>query len=210
MKITAINGSPKTIGISALIIKQMEKLLDEQIEKHHAIQLVHAETPKETIAEMLEADILLFVFPLFVDSLPSPLIELLTRLESAAYLGASIPRVFAIVNGAFDSTQTSLALEMIKHFTCCVGLPWGYGVGIGAGSMLYNADDNWEKGLASGIHRALSNLATAIKEKKSGPNIYIAPNFPRFLYKAIGNFNFCFEAKRNGVSNLRVRPYMNY
>ena len=42
MKITAINGSPKTAGISALIIKQMEKLLDEQVVKHHAIRLVHA------------------------------------------------------------------------------------------------------------------------------------------------------------------------
>lgn len=209
MKITAINGSPKTAGISALIIKQMEKLLDEPIEKHHAIQLVRTDTPTETIGGMLEADILLIVFPLYFDSLPFPLIELLTRLENTIQRSTALPQVFAIVNGALDAAPTNLALEMIEHFTYKAGLVWGYGIGIGAGSMLYNAGDNWEEGLASGIHSNLSILAAAMKEKKSGTNIFIAPDFPRFLYKAIGNFNFWFEAKHNGVSNLRERPYRN-
>jgi len=210
MKIAAINGSPKTDGISALIIKRMEKLLDERIETYHAMRLVRAESPQETIAGMLEADILLIVFPLFVDSLPSPLIELLTRLESAAYHGAAIPQVFAVANGALDAAQTTLAIEMIEHFTCRAGLPWGYGVGIGAGSMLYNAGDDWEKGLASDIHHALCDMGTAIKENRSGQNIYVAPNFPRFLYKTVANISFWREAKRNGVNNLRDRPYINH
>jgi len=209
VKIAAINGSPKTDGISALIIKRMEKLLDERIETYHAMRLVRTEMPQETIAGMLEADILLIVFPLFVDSIPSPLIELLTRLESTAYHGAAIPRIFTIVNGALDSAQTAIALEMIEHFTCRVGLPWGYGIGIGAGSMLYNAGENWEKGLASDIYHALCDMATAIKEKRSGQNIFIAPKFPRFLYKTVANMSFWREAKHNGVGNLRARPYVN-
>ena len=129
MKIAAINGSSKKAGISALIIKQMEKLLDEQIEIYHAMKLVRAETPKEAIGGMLEADILLIVFPLYIDSLPFPLIELLTRLENTVCYGAATPQIFTIVNGALDSAQTTLALEMIAHFACRVGLPWGYGVG---------------------------------------------------------------------------------
>jgi len=210
MKIAAINGSSKTAGISALIIKQMEKLLDEQIEIHHAMQLVRAETLKEAIAGMLEADILLIVFPLYVDSLPFPLIELLTRLENTVCHGASTPQIFTIVNGALDPAQTTLALEMIEHFTCRAGLPWGYGIGIGAGSMLYNAGENWEKGLASDIHHALCDMATAIEEKRSGRNIFVAPKFPRFLYKTVANVSFWREAKRNGAGNLRARPYMNH
>lgn len=209
MKIVAINGSPKTTGISTLIITQMEKLLDERIEKHDAMRLVRADTPQKAIAEMLEADILLIVFPLFVDSLPSPLIELLTRLEITVCHGAAIPRIFTIVNGALDSAQTALALEMIEHFACRAGLPWRYGIGIGAGSMLYNAGENWEKGLASDIYHALCDMATAIKEKRSGQNIFIVPKFPRFLYKTVANMSFWREAKRNGVGNLRARPYMN-
>jgi len=206
MKISIINGSPKT-GISARIISQMGKLLDGRIEIYHAMRLVGAETPKETAAEALEAEILLIVFPLYVDSLPAPLIELLTRLESAARHGTATPKVFTIVNAAFESAQTSLALEMIEHFACRAGLPWGYGIGIGKGTMLYNAGDNWEKGLASSVHRTLSDMAAAINEKRSYRNIYIEPKFPSCLYKAAGNLGFWLEAKRNGVGNLWARPY---
>lgn len=60
----------------------------------------------------METDILLIVFPLYMDYLPFPLIELLTRLENTIQHGAAIPKVFAIVNGALDATQTTLALEM--------------------------------------------------------------------------------------------------
>jgi len=41
-----------------------------------------------------------------------------------------------------------LSTRRLEHFVCRTGLPWGYGIGIGAGSMLYNAGENWEKGLA--------------------------------------------------------------
>lgn len=209
MKIIAVNGSPKRAGNSTLIIEQMEKLLDEPIEKLHAIQLVQAETPNDIMAKMLGSDILLLVFPLYIDSLPSPLIELLTRMESAAAHGAATPHVYAVANAAFNAKQTALALEMIEHFAVRSGFTWGTGVGIGAGPMLFQGGDNWEKGMTSGIHRALSDLASTIKGKKSGPNQYIEPHFPHFLYKALINYNFRFEAKRNGVRNLWVRPYKN-
>ena len=208
MKIAAINGSPQTAGISTLLIKQLEKLFDEQIETYHAIQVVRIETSQETIAEILDTDILLIVSPLIVDSLPSPLIELLTKLESAARQSVTIPRIYTIFNGALDSEQTALALEMIEHFTCRAGLPWGYGIGIGAGSLLYNVGEDWENSFASDIHHALYDMTTAIKQKESGPNVHVAPKFPRFLYKALANMRFKMEAKRNGVNNLRARPYI--
>lgn len=75
MKITAINGSLKTAGISTLIIKQMKRLLDEQIEKYHAVRVIRTDTSKETTKRMLEADVLLIVFPLFIDSLSTHLLN---------------------------------------------------------------------------------------------------------------------------------------
>jgi len=210
MKIKIINGSPKTKkGISSRIIEQMEKLLEGQIETYRVMRLVHAETPQETIADVLAADILLIVFPLYVDSLPAPLIELLTRLESATCHSEAKPKVYAIVSAAFESSQTFTALEMIEHFACRAGLPWGYGVGIGTSSLLYNAGGNWEKGMASGTYNVLCDMSANIKEKRNGQNIYTAPKFPRFLYKAFGNFGFWRGAKRNGVSNIWARPYIN-
>ena len=208
MKITAINGSPKAEGISSLIINKIGNLLDEQIETYQAVCLVRTEKHQEDIARILESDILLIVFPLFIDALPFPLIELLTRLESTVCHGAETPRVFAIVNGALDTAQTVLALNMIEHFARRARLPWGYGIGIGAGSLLYNAGENWSKGLASDVHHALCDLVVATKENRSAPNIYVSFKFPRILYKTIANISFLLEAKRNGVKNLRAQPYV--
>jgi len=58
--------------------------------------------------------------------------------------------------------------------------------------MLYNAGEDWENGIASDIHHALCNMATAIKEKRSGQNIYVAPKFPRFLYKIAANVSLIY------------------
>ena len=174
MKIAAINGSPKMAdSTSACLIGQMEKLIGEQIETYHASRLVKGETPPETLAGILDADILLIVFPLYVDSLPAPLIELLSRLERAGHHDTANPLVFTIANcGFFEKAQNTLALEMIEHFANRAGLPWGYGIGIGGGGMLSAMGKNWEKGIASGIYRAMYDMAVAMRENKSGKNVF--------------------------------------
>lgn len=209
MKISVINGSPKASGISSLIINQMEKLLDKSLKTYHAIKVAHMDTSSEIIADILDTDILLIVFPLFVDSLPSPLIELLTKLESTAHQNVTIPRIYTIVNGALDVEQTALALEMIEHFTCRAGLSWGYGIGIGEGSLLYNAGEEWGNSLASDVYHALCDMVVAINQNQSRSNVYVSPKFPRFLYKAIANISFKIEAKRGGVDDIWKRPYIN-
>lgn len=209
MKITAINGSSKSDGISSLIIKQMENLLDVDINTHHAIKVFRSETVEKSIDDILESDILLIGFPLYIDSLPFPLIDLLTKLEKALQHRASAMRVYTIVNGALDAEQTELAIEMISHFAYRSGLLWGYGIGIGEGSMLYNVGDNWEQGPASEIHDALSKMSIAIQKRQCEENRYLAPKFPRFLYKFAANIIFLISAKRNKVHNTRAQPYMH-
>ena len=223
MKMTAINGSPKAAdSTSAKIIEQMERILGEQIEAHHAARLVQGETPPETIAAILEADILLIVFPLYVDSLPTPLIELLARLERAACRdisrSAAGPQVFAIVNcGFYEAAQNTLALDMIEYFARRAGLPWGYGIGNGAGPMLASMGDNWAKGPASSVYRALCDMAADMHRKVSNPNagtqntskpnVFVGPKFPRFMYKTVADLGMRLSARRNKTRNLRARPY---
>ena len=208
MKISIINGSPKVNGVSSLIIKQMEKLLDIPLKYYQATKLVHKETPSEDIEEILASDVLLIVAPLYVDSFPAPLIELLTRLENHVNPETSKPQVFAIINAAFDVSQTALSLEMVEHFANRSGFPWGYCVGIGKGSMIYSAGENWEKGPASAVNLALLDLAEAIKLKASKPNVFVEPNFSGFLYKLIANISFFIEAKRNKAGKVGARPYV--
>lgn len=209
MKISAINGSPKASGsLSSAIIKQMESLLGVNLDTYHALRLVQGETPPETLKGIINSDVLLIVFPLYVDSLSAPLIELLTRLENTARHAAGTPQVYAVCNcGFFESEQIALALQIVERFAHRAGLSWGYGVGIGGGPMLMGMGDNWEKGPASSVHQKLKDLTTAIQDSKTGDNVFVTPIFPRFLYKITSDMSMKIEAKRNGVKNIRARPY---
>jgi len=211
VKVAAINGSPKTKNSAgALIISQMERMLGESIQVYHALQLVCDETPADVLKDILSCDVLLIVFPLYVDSLPSPLIELLVRLESAQTNGTTTPRLFTIVNsGFFEAEQNTLALEMIEHFAHRSGLLWGYGMAIGGGGMLSSMGENWNRGPASSIYKALRDMADAIRREKCSRNVFIKPVFPRFMYMIAADFGMRRLAKRNGVSDIRARPYLN-
>lgn len=214
MKILAINGSPKAKdSLSGLIIGQLERLYGEPIATYQAARLVREQTPPETLAEALRADALLIVFPLYIDSLPAPLIELLARLARAASDSADgkerKPRVYAVVNcGFYEAEQTEPALAMVRHFARRAGLPWGCGVGIGCGPMLASMGGDWSKGLAAGVHAALWALMDAARHGISGPDVFTRPKFPRALYKAAAHMSWRQMAKKNGVGGrLRARPY---
>ena len=210
MKITAISGSPKSEGsVSELIIKQVEQILGEEIQIYHAARTVQSETSPDILNIILNADILLIVFPLYVDSLPAPLIELLTRIEQIARKGDKKPRVYSIINcGLHESEHNILALDMIKYFTERAGLSWGYGLGIGHGGMLASMGENWSKGPAGGVYAAIRDMVGSMREGKGGDNVYVAPKFPRFLYIAAANLGWHMQARKNGVlKQLKAQPY---
>ncbi len=214
MKIAAINGSPKTKGsLSGLILEQLEQQSGEPIALYHALGLTREETPPETLLEMLNADALFVVFPLYVDALPAPLVELLSRLARAArddVRGMSqSPVVYAVVNcGFYEASQTKLALAMVRHFARRAGLAFGYGVGIGCGPMLSSMGKDWSKGLAAGVHAVLRTLAADARQGLSGPDVFTRPKFPRALYKGAAHMGWRRLAGQNGVrGQLRAKPY---
>ncbi len=209
MKITAINGSPNTKdSMSARLIGQMETLLGVKAESYQAIKMIR-DTAAEGVSPLLNADILLIIFPLYVDSLPMPLVEVLMWLKEAAKDSPAKPRVYTIVNcGLYEQEQNALALNMVRHFAEEAGLPWGYGLGIGHGGMMSSLGNDWEKGPASGVYKALKEMAGAMRKGVSGPDAFTAPMFPRFLYNLAANYGFRKGAKMNGVlKTMRARPY---
>ena len=209
MKISAINGSPKIRkSLSGKIIGQIKKRVGGQIKTWHAAKLVESETPPETLAEILDADILLLVFPLYIDGMPAPLIEFLVRLEGVAGGKQEKPLVYTIVNcGFFESNQTAIALEMAECFANRAALPWGYGLGIGGGPVLSGMGEQWGKWPVKGIDRTLSKMADAIRDKTTGKNEFAEPGFPRFFHKVISNRAFHKAVKKRGAQ-ARARPYM--
>ncbi len=204
-RITALNGSPKARdSVSGMLIDQMARLTGAAIPSYQAVK------PSMRVPALLDADALLIVFPLYVDSLPAPLIRALTLLEQAAKTENSrLPTVYAIVNcGFYEAEHNRLALDMVAHFCARAGFPWGYGIGIGGGGIVASQSAHMEKGVASGVYEALRGMADAItRGGERRENVFVTPKFPRFLYKFGGHMGWRQMAKRNGAGALYAQPH---
>ena len=142
--------------------------------------------------------IVVIVFPLYVDGLPSHLLHLLYEAKNELRNISPNVRVYAVANnGFYEGTQNALALNMIQHFCDAVGVKWGQGLGIGGGGMLNASPIGVGPLKNTGV--ALKTLAANINKNISGDNLFTQPNFPKLLYKMSGHFQWKKAAKNNGI-----------
>lgn len=210
MKISLINGSPKAKdSASGLILKELKDLLPEEtdvVNLHFRKKQIRA----DELELLCDCDVMVFAFPLYVDSLPSQLLSCLVQLEKHIKdTGFSRPCfVYAFVNcGFYEGHQNMLALDMMKCWCDKTGLNWGGGLGIGAGGMMPVIGSMADgKGPKKNFSSALNILADRMIHQETGENICFSPNFPRFLYKMAGEMGWRKAAKSNG---LKTRDLWN-
>ena len=83
------------------------------------------------------ADVLIFVFPVYVDAIPSTLLEYLYKLQLQLEKTPKKLKVYAVNGcGFYEGRQCGLCLYMLKNWCIRCGLEWCGGLGIGAGEML--------------------------------------------------------------------------
>lgn len=180
MNISIINGSPKYgESTSGLLIKY---LLQEMGECNAQVFKCTLQTIE--LAKIEGSDVLVLAFPLYVDSIPSQLLQLLIILEESKNLNHDMMVYCIINNGFFEGIQNHIAIQQVKNWCTAANLNWGQGVGIGAGEMLpFIADIPLKHGPNKNIGYAINNLAFNIQNKKSGKDSFVSPNWPRFLWK---------------------------
>ena len=210
--IVAINGSPKARdSASGMIIGQIERVIEAPVTVYQAVKLMRDEDISEALSDILKSDVLLFAFPLYVDSLPAPLVKILTLIEQANAQGrAQAVKVYAVCNcGFFEAEHTRLALDIIENFCARAGLAWGYGVGVGAGGFIYSQREHMSKGPAAGIYSALYALGKSIRAGDVGKqNTFATAKMPRFLYNLAGNLGWRQTAKKYKAGKaLMARPH---
>jgi multimeric flavodoxin WrbA len=197
-KIAFINGSPKRGKSASWIISGAiaEKIGD-------AADCVFCNAANQERAEIIEAmsgcDALVFVFPLYVDGIPSHLLRLLDEAReeiAAAAPGATV--YVAMNNGFYEGHQNILAFEMMRSFAARAGLAWGRALGIGAGGMIYHLTVG--KGPLKNLGNAISDLAKDIITLTSAPDSMIEPNFPRSLYKTAAHIEWRKAARKNNLT----------
>ena len=202
MKISIINGSPKAIKSNSEILgNYLSSLLKEnEIKKYYSISFRLNDENKN---EIYNSDVLIFLFPLHVDGIPSNLLKLLVKFEEEKVV-KSETKIYCIVNnGFYESKQNRLAILQIKNWCEKVKARWGQGIGVGAGELLpYLKKYKLGQGPLKNLGNVLDEFSSNILTLKSDEDIYINPNWLKSLYFFQGSISWILKGRKN---NLRVR-----
>ena len=202
MKISIINGSPKAGRSNSEILGNylLSLLKDNEIRKYYSISVRLDDKIKNQI---YNSDVLIFLFPLYVDGIPSNLLKLLVEFEKEKVVNPAT-RVYCVVNnGFYEGKQNHLAILQIKNWCEKVKARWGQGIGVGAGELLpYLKKCKLEQGPLKNLGKALEKFSINILTLKNGKDIYINPNWLRSLYFFQGSISWILKGRKN---NLRVR-----
>ena len=202
MKISIINGSPKAGKSNSEILGNylLSLLKDNGIRKYYSISVRLDDKIKN---EIYNSDVLIFLFPLYVDGIPSNLLKLLVEFEKEKVVNPAT-RVYCIVNnGFYEGKQNRLAILQIKNWCEKVKARWGQGIGVGAGELLpYLKKYPLGQGPLKNLGKVLDKFSANILTLKSDEDIYINPNWLRSLYFLQGSISWILKGRKN---NLRVR-----
>jgi len=203
MKIALINGSPKvTNSASGCLLQELKPFLqhDTNVISEHNFR--KPQLSIEEMEQLAECNVLVFAFPIYVDGIPSHLLNCLMQLES--FFSAKEEKdiiVYSIANcGFYEGHQAAIAIEMMKNWCIKAGLCWGQGVGVGAGGMLTSIKNvPIGYGPKKSLGAAFEKLAKNILEHSSGEDIFITADFPRTLYKLAAEMGWRKSIKANGM-----------
>lgn len=202
MKIALINGSPKSKQSSSEVaLKDLQTCLsnDNEIIKYNFKKPV---LTKEEIEGLLNCDVLVFSFPLYVDGVPSHLLNCLCQIEEVAKnINDKSITVYAIANcGFYEGHQNKWAINIIKNWCIRAGFKWGQGIGIGCGGALSAMSGlPLGKGPKGRMGIIFKSFADNINSKSKAEDVYFSLNFPRFLYKLMAEFGWRQTIKQNGL-----------
>jgi hypothetical protein len=152
------------------------------------------------------ADLVIFSAPLYVDSLPAAVTELLEILHRRPddHQRPAQQRLVAISNCGFpEAEQNEIALRIYRAFARQAGFIWAGGLAMGGGEMVKGRSLEESGGMARNVITALDLAAEALAEGKSVPqaavNLMAEPLVPAWIYRAMGNLGWHIQAFQKGT-----------
>ena len=89
------------------------------------------------LAQLDDAQAVVFVLPLYVDGVPSHVLRFLEKMEAYCREKALKLKVYCVANNGFiEGKQNEPLMQVFENFCTRAGLGWGGGVGVGGGVML--------------------------------------------------------------------------
>ena len=170
-----------------------------------------------TLLDVLDAaDLVTLAFPLYVDTLPAPVIEALERITAHRKGHDRTHRQLfaAIANCGFPETfQCNTALAICETFARQAGFAWAGAMALGAGHMLDGVPLAEGGGMTMMMRQSLDLAAKALAQGLAVPQAaqdgLAKPVIPHWLYRLSGWWRWHQQAKANGAKKLlKRRPYL--
>jgi multimeric flavodoxin WrbA len=209
-------GSPKAEkSTSASLGNYLCSKLEEsgiRIEKTFLHRMVNREEKVTEFFEMINnADLIILSFPLYVDSLPAPVIKAMELIkEERDKLERKKAQYFvAICNNGFpEASQNMIALQICKIFAKDCGFVWKGGIAVGGGGAI-NGIPLKEKGdMVRNITNGLDLAANALKDFQEIPQEAIAliskKTISPGLYRTFANFGWRIQIQGTGERNKNM------
>jgi len=178
-----------------------------------AKKTLHADGEQRLLAAVDRAELFVLATPLYIDSLPYPVIHALDAIARHRHEGAAPCRFVAIVNSGFpEATQSALALRMCAVFAREAGLAWAGGLALGGGEAIHGRPLEKAGGAAAKARKALVLAAAALRENRDIPERAVAlmasPFVPGLLYRWLGAWGWRRRAHALGTATaLDAKPY---
>jgi NAD(P)H-dependent FMN reductase len=168
-------------------------------------------------AEVNAADLVICAAPLYIDSIPAPLVaamEYLCGRRKTEKPGKEQPLV-ALVNSGFpEPSQSATALAIYHQFAAEAGFAWAGGLAFASGQAAIDSKPLDKAGfMARNARKSLDLTAAALAEGKPVPDgaraLVAKPMIPVSMFLPIGNLLWWRSRvkDRSVWRALRARPY---
>jgi NAD(P)H-dependent FMN reductase len=230
-------GSPNGKGSTSdrLGSAVMDKLgaLGVTGEKLYAYSSIATPQGRQAIIDAVaRADVVLFSYPLYIDSIPAGMIEAMELMagqrsgstgggdgsgngDGSVGVGhgsdSGKKRLAVIVQCGFpEARHNEISIAICKEFANEAGFAWVGGLGIGEGPATSRMNFSGQSGMGGGLKKALALMADALAKGEGGlpreaVELAAKPALPVWLYRFIGSRQFRGEAKKN-KAKLEARP----
>jgi len=214
-------GSPKTRkSTSNSLGTYLSEQLGAQSIQTETIYLHTVLRSPEKMRALLDAvdaaDLVTLAFPLYVDTLPAPVIEALERITAHRKDRDRTRRQLfaAIANCGFpEAFQCNTALTNCESFARGAGFTWAGGMALGAGHMLDGVLLAEGGGMTMMMRQNLEQAAKALAQGQAIPQAardgLAKPVIPHWLYRLTGWLRWNKQSKDYGAKKLLKRqPYL--
>jgi len=213
-------GSPRSVksnsnSIGSYLFEQL-KIMGIEIETIYIYSVLHSAEKLKALLDAVDAsDLIVLAFPLYVDSLPAPVIEILEFIASDRKDKLLHPQMFAsIANCGFpEAAHNKTALGICETFARQVQFGWAGSLALGGGEALGGLPLIQGGGRTTRIRKALDMAAMALGAGKAIPvaaqELLEKPIIPKWVYCMMGGMGWRKLASRFGVSeSLNRQPYL--